>query len=123
MGKRCNWSSRAVIGPGVGQDVNELGVPELVWKTQTVPERCTAFNLQKLRALLAAGEVESIDTTQPDGTRNRRAKWANAEDIQVGCTVHRLLQDFDRIIFNRQPSLHKACAYARSSLLGVLKSM
>ena len=104
MGKRCNWSSRAVIGPGVGLDINELGVPELVWKTQTVPERCTPFNLQKLRALLAKGEVESIDTLQPDGKnkRNRRAKWASPEDVQVGCTVHRLLQTGDRLVFNRR---------------------
>lgn len=97
-----NWSSRAVIGPGVGQDIDELGVPEPVWRTQTVPERCTAFNVPKLRALLAAGEVESVDVVQADGKKyNKRAQWAKAEDVQVGCTVHRLLQDSDSVVFNR----------------------
>ena len=97
-----NWSSRAVIGPGVGLDINELGVPEPVWRTQTVPERCTPFNVAKLRALLAQGEVESVDVAQPDRKKcNKLAKWASPEDVQVGCTVHRLLQTGDSIVFNR----------------------
>ena len=97
-----NWSSRAVIGPGVDLDCNELGVPEPVWRTQTVPERCTDLNLQKLRALLARGEVESVDVVQADGKKyNKRAKWAKPRDIRVGCTVHRLLQTGDRLVFNR----------------------
>ena len=99
---RVNWSSRAVIGPGVGLDCDELGVPEPIWRTQTVPERCTDFNMHRLRALLAAGEVESVDIVQADGKKyNKRAQWAKAEDIHVGCTVHRLLQDSDSVVFNR----------------------
>ena len=104
-----NWSSRAVIGPGVGQDINELGVPEPVWRTQTVPERCTAFNMGKLRALLAVGEVESVDVVQADGKKyNKRAKWAKPQDVRVGCTVHRLLQTGDFCVFNRP--VHPSCA-------------
>jgi len=116
MGKRVNWSSRAVIGPGVGLDANELGVPELVWRTQTVPVRCTALNVHELLTLLRKGEVESVDLV--DTKRNKRAKWVKRGDIQVGCVVHRLLQTGDSIVFNRPVCRHAGAVSCRSRPLG-----
>jgi len=110
-GKRVNFSARTVISPDPNIDIDELGVPELIAKDMSVPERVTDYNIERLRKYILNGNnypgASRIVTR--DG-KNKRILDNNKEDIaktlSVGDIVERHLMDGDIVIFNRQPSLH-----------------
>jgi DNA-directed RNA polymerase beta' subunit len=49
MGKRLDFSSRTVISPGPGLGLDEVAVPHIVAKTQTIPVYINQFhhNIQR----------------------------------------------------------------------------
>ncbi|OQX22435.1 MAG: DNA-directed RNA polymerase subunit A' [Candidatus Altiarchaeales archaeon A3] len=110
-GKRVNFSARTVISPDPNIDIDELGVPELIAKEMSVPERVNEYNIERLRKYILNGSnypgVSKIVTT--DG-KNKRILEINKEEIakglHTGDLVERHLMDGDIVIFNRQPSLH-----------------
>eukprot|EP00004_Rigifila_ramosa_P019449 TRINITY_DN4940_c0_g1_i2.p1 TRINITY_DN4940_c0_g1~~TRINITY_DN4940_c0_g1_i2.p1 ORF type:complete len:1028 (+),score=226.55 TRINITY_DN4940_c0_g1_i2:430-3084(+) len=112
-GKRVDFSSRTVISPDPNLSINEVGVPELVAKTLTYPERVTDVNIEKLRALVQNGpdiHPGANFIEYPDGSK-RFLKYGNrtmlAMQLKIGDIVERHLEDGDYVLFNRQPSLHK----------------
>jgi DNA-directed RNA polymerase III subunit RPC1 len=54
-GKRVDFSGRTVISPDPNLPLFAVGVPVLVAKDLTYPERVTAFNLRKMQKLVLAG--------------------------------------------------------------------
>jgi DNA-directed RNA polymerase II subunit RPB1 len=113
MGKRCNFSARSVISPNPDMDIDEVGIPYRVARSQTVPERVTDLNSCELRNRVRNG------TSFETGAHSiRRAsggvvllEFADAEReagaLKLGDIVERYLRDGDYVLFNRQPSLHK----------------
>ncbi|KAH6583663.1 hypothetical protein BASA61_007889 [Batrachochytrium salamandrivorans] len=113
-GKRVDFSGRTVISPDPNLRIDQVAVPERVAKVLTYPERVTPFNVDRLRLNVINGPDVHPGATyvavQSTGIK-KFLKFGNrkrtAEDLQVGDTVERHLQDDDVVLFNRQPSLHK----------------
>lgn len=60
MGKRCNYTSRTVIGPEPTLKINELGVPRYVANILTKPVRITTFNIDNLQAKVDGGLIKTL---------------------------------------------------------------
>ena len=113
-GKRVNFTARTVISPDPNLAIEEVGIPSLVAKTLTYPERVTKRNIQRVRAaVLRGGEshprIVKIHSDKENihkylGYANRKEM---ADLLKVGYVVERQLQDGDIVLFNRQPSLHR----------------
>ncbi|MFQ5892278.1 MAG: DNA-directed RNA polymerase subunit A', partial [Candidatus Methanofastidiosia archaeon] len=112
-GKRVDFSARTVISPDPNISINEVGVPIFVAKELTVPEMVTEKNIKKLKKLVLAGPNTHPGANyiiRPDGKRKRVTEITKdvlAEELEIGYTVERHLQDKDIVLFNRQPSLHR----------------
>lgn len=112
MGKRVDFSARSVITPDPNIDVDELGVPEEIARNLTFPEIVTSFNRDRLMAAIKNGPDKypgAKNVFKKDEGKAFRLGFVNRDlDIQEGDVVHRHLVDGDVVLFNRQPSLHKA---------------
>lgn len=113
-GKRVDFSARTVISPDPNLDLNEVGIPIEVAMRLTVPEKVTAWNIERLRKLVINGPDKypgAVYVIRPDGRRIRLEFAADrekiAEALEPGYVVERHLQDGDIALFNRQPSLHR----------------
>jgi len=116
QGKRVEFSARSVITPDPNISVEELGVPLKVAMNLTFPEQVTAFNIERLYALVQNGPdtypgAKSVQRSAAEGQPHRiiSLKHVNAKTIQLyeGDVVNRHLLDGDPVLFNRQPSLHR----------------
>jgi DNA-directed RNA polymerase subunit A' len=112
-GKRVDFSARTVISPDPNISINEIGVPEYIAKTLTIPVRVTEHNLEEVRNLIRKGPdiyPGANCMTSPDGKRYD-LRYADREDlaktVEPGFVVERHLTDGDILLFNRQPSLHR----------------
>lgn len=112
MGKRVDFSARSVITPDPNIDVDELGVPEEIARNLTFPEIVTSYNRDRLMAAIKNGPDKypgAKNVFKKDENKAFRLGFVNRDlDIQEGDIVHRHLLDGDVVLFNRQPSLHKA---------------
>jgi len=112
-GKRTNFSARTVISPDPKLDINEVGVPSIIAKKLSVPERVTEWNIEYLKGFVERGNEDYPGANyvlRPDGKRKRitnETKEQLLEEIQPGFIVERHLMDGDIALFNRQPSLHR----------------
>lgn len=113
-GKRVDFSSRTVISPDPNLKIEQVGVPVLVAKILTFPERVNSTNIELMRKLVTNGPnihpganfIEQSGTTFKKFLRyGNRAKMA--QELRPGDIVERHLMDGDVVLFNRQPSLHK----------------
>ena len=69
MGKRCEQTSRTVIGPGPTLRLGEVGVPLEVAANLTVPETVNRLNKQELMDIIMAGKANFV--IKKTGKRNR----------------------------------------------------
>ncbi|MFB6204792.1 MAG: DNA-directed RNA polymerase subunit A' [Candidatus Nanohaloarchaea archaeon] len=115
IGKRVNFSARTVISPDPNIGINEVGVPFLVAKKLTIPEKVTERNWEQAKRWLENGPDTHPGANylyQPDGSR-RRVTEENKDDLLEamepgeGWKIERHLKDGDTVLFNRQPSLHR----------------
>jgi DNA-directed RNA polymerase II subunit RPB1 len=113
MGKRVDFSARSVITPDPNIDLDELGVPEEIAINLTFPETVTLYNRDRLMTYVRNGPykhpgAKSVKLRESD--RSLNLKFINPEmvDLKEGDIVNRHLIDGDVVLFNRQPSLHKA---------------
>jgi DNA-directed RNA polymerase II subunit RPB1 len=113
QGKRVEFSARSVITPDPNISVAELGVPLKVAMNLTFPERVTAYNIERMYALVQNGpdKYPGAKSVQRAGTGGRLIglKYVNTKTIQLyeGDVINRHLLDGDPVLFNRQPSLHR----------------
>ena len=117
MGKRVDFSARSVITPDANIDLDELGVPEEIATNLTFPETVNPYNRERLLSYVRNGPVKHPGAKSVYLKRDRatfRLDYVNPEtiDLREGDVVHRHLIDGDIVLFNRQPSLHKASMMA-----------
>uniref|UniRef100_A0A6C0AJC9 DNA-directed RNA polymerase n=1 Tax=viral metagenome TaxID=1070528 RepID=A0A6C0AJC9_9ZZZZ len=117
MGKRVDFSARSVITPDANIDLDELGVPEEIAVNLTFPEIVNAFNRDRLISYVRNGPdkhpgAKSVFLKQDNRVVNLRFVSPDTIDLREGDVVHRHLIDGDAVLFNRQPSLHKASMMA-----------
>jgi DNA-directed RNA polymerase II subunit RPB1 len=113
MGKRVDFSARSVITPDANIELDELGVPEEIAMNLTFPEIVTGYNRDRLMSYVRNGPAKHPGAKSVYLKVNRKPislKYVNPEtiDLKEGDVVHRHLIDGDVVLFNRQPSLHKA---------------
>ena len=112
-GKRVDFSSRTVISPDPNLRIDEVGVPELVAKSLTFPDRVHSLNIDALRqAVLNGCDVyPGANTVEYSSGLKISLKYGNrveiAKRLRFGDIVERHLRDGDVVLFNRQPSLHR----------------
>lgn len=111
MGKRVNFSARTVITAEPNIDLDELGVPFILAKTLTYPEKVTKYNLKKIQEYVDNGYDPAFGNTGAklvhQGGVQKDIRFVKNIKLQIGDTVERHLKDGDYVVFNRQPSLHK----------------
>ena len=113
LGKRINYSSRAVITPDTKIKPNEVGIPLYVAKTLTVPERVTEWNIEKMKEYILNGPEKYPGANyviSPDGRKRvitEENKETLASMIAPGWIVERHLMDGDIVLLLRYPSLHR----------------
>ena len=123
-GKRVDQAGRTVVGPDASSDIFELGVPSSIMRTLTFPEHVNSFNLQRISecVIRGANAKNGALTVRLNGEKSNEvlhislldlnARRALASTLKAGMIVERHLQNGDWVLFNRQPSLHKASIMA-----------
>jgi DNA-directed RNA polymerase subunit A' len=109
IGKRVNAAARSTITPSTDIKIDELGVPKQIADSLTIPEKVTYWNINKCKNYIKEGDVSYIITK----TGRRKIVTPDIADdiietLEEGSTIKRKLKDGDIVIFNRQPTLHKA---------------
>lgn len=113
LGKRVNFSSRAVISPDPKIKFNEVGIPISVAKELTIPETVTSWNKDWLVGLVKKGPSNYPGANyiiMPNGRKKKITEdtmEALLDELTEGAIVERHVVDNDISIFNRQPSLHR----------------
>lgn len=114
-GKRVDFSARTVISPDPNLRVDQVGVPVHVAKIMTYPEKVSRYNIEKLRVRVRNGPDIHPGANQirmgGEGGFVKSLQFGDrdkaAEQLRIGDTVERHMEDNDVVLFNRQPSLHK----------------
>jgi DNA-directed RNA polymerase III subunit RPC1 len=112
-GKRVDFSGRTVISPDPNLKIDQVGVPELVAKVMTYPERVNNHNIERLRKAVLNGMEQhpGANMVRTESGMVLALGFANRENVAsrlaVGDVVERHMHDDDIVLFNRQPSLHK----------------
>jgi DNA-directed RNA polymerase III subunit RPC1 len=112
-GKRVDFTGRTVISPDPNLRIDQVGVPLLMAKTLTYPQRVNCHNISEMRKLVLNGPevhpganfVELANGNKIYLAYTSRKKIA--EELKIGDIIERHLMDNDIILFNRQPSLHR----------------
>jgi DNA-directed RNA polymerase II subunit RPB1 len=113
MGKRVDFSARSVITPDANIDLDELGVPEEIATNLTFPEIVSPYNRERLLEYVRNGPekhpgAKSVFIKKDKQTFSLLYMNPDTIDLKEGDVVHRHIIDGDIVLFNRQPSLHKA---------------
>jgi DNA-directed RNA polymerase beta' subunit len=125
-GKRVDHAGRSVVGPDASHDIFQLGVPASIMRTLTFPEPVNALNSAELARAVTAGAAAcrgALTVRLPEaasgGERvlyvallDESGRRDLAAQLKPGWIVERHLRDGDWVLFNRQPSLHKASIMA-----------
>lgn len=113
-GKRVDFSGRTVISPDPNLAINEVAVPELVAKNLTFPEKVSRYNIEKLRKRVLNGSEKwpganyILKAASDIKLYLKFGKLVHhANNLKIGDTVERHLENGDVVLFNRQPSLHR----------------
>jgi DNA-directed RNA polymerase subunit A' len=112
-GKRVDFSARTVASPDPCISINEIGVPEYIARTLSIPIRVTVHNVEMLRDFARRGpdvHPGANSIISPDGKRYD-LRYADREELakmlEPGFVLERHLVNGDVVLFNRQPSLHR----------------
>ncbi|KAL2318688.1 hypothetical protein Fmac_032564 [Flemingia macrophylla] len=112
-GKRAEYTGRTVISPDPNLKITEVAIPIHMARILTFPERVTHHNMEKLRQCVRNGpdKYPGARMLKRDGGHSWSLKVLcrkrAADELRIGDTVDRHLEDGDIVLFNRQPSLHR----------------
>ena len=124
MGKRVNHSGRTVISPDPLIDTGEIGIPLYIASKLFFPEKVTEFNLDYMKKIIKNGPFKFPGANQVIANDGRKISLMNpnpqirekiSENLKVGQTVLRHMQNGDILLVNRQPTLHKPSIMAHKA--------
>lgn len=114
MGKRVDYSARAVISVDPNINIDEFGMAEKIAMVLTFPDIVTPYNITQLRKAVKNGTktypgAKSVIKQSSGITFNLKHVDVQkvATELEYGDTVNRHLIDGDICLFNRQPTLHR----------------
>lgn len=116
MGKRVNDCGRTVAGPDATLRFGQVRIPSVWAKTLTKKVKVTSYNIHNLTALLEAGKITHITSAKTGLRKQYRPEFRYR--LQLGDTVFRWLMNGDRIVVNRQPTLHRQSMMSYEVVLG-----
>jgi DNA-directed RNA polymerase beta' subunit len=119
MGKRVNQSSRSVIGPDPTLKIGEMAVPISVAETLTIPEYVNKHNIDELTKLMYNGKINFYTKNCTKNRINLKYALKNNSNIklEIGDICERQLRNNDRVILNRQPTLHTGSMVAHKVVI------
>ena len=103
-GKRNDWCARTVADPGAHLDFGQSELPEEWRFILSKPRKVTNFNIVAYQKLMDHDNISHI--TNDRGLREP-VNVNNIQKLQIGQEVEIRLNVGDRVMLNRQPSLHK----------------
>lgn len=120
MGKRVNYSARSVISPDPCLETGEIGVPLIFAQQLTFPEKLNQYNRKELYQLVVNGHFEypsanylkinneliSLKYLNDQKRKEYADRFIKDENTLSEIIVHRHLRDGDKLLVNRQPTLH-----------------
>ncbi len=111
LGKRVDHCGRCVISGDTYLPWNVLGIPDRLISKLTVPIVVTSFNKNEMRKVIEKGEWSTLKKIE-DGTLWNSSNSSSclpqlASNLREGDLVRRWLRNGDRVLFNRQPTLHR----------------
>jgi DNA-directed RNA polymerase II subunit RPB1 len=114
MGKRVDYSARAVISVDPNINIDEFGVAQKIAMVLTFPEIVTPYNIRQMQKAVRNGPknypgAKSVTKHTTGNTFNLKHADVQkvAAELEMGDTVYRHLVDGDICLFNRQPTLHR----------------
>tara|TARA_Y100000389_G_C17469972_1_gene529494 strand:+ start:66 stop:2054 length:1989 start_codon:yes stop_codon:yes gene_type:complete len=109
LGKRTDFSARAVLTPAPDIGLNQIRIPRKFSTTLTIPERVCKFNRLHLQNIINIGLATTVDMVSRDIYPARRIRLNGKFKPKLidGDIVHRHLKDGDWIMANRQPTLER----------------
>jgi DNA-directed RNA polymerase subunit A' len=117
-GKRVNFAARTVISCDPTLTVNQIGVPEKIANILTLPVYVTLWNIEECKKMIKDDKKNIVNIIMPNGLR-KRITDLNTDDIikelKPGIILERKLEDGDFVLFNRQPTLHRASIMAHQA--------
>jgi DNA-directed RNA polymerase beta' subunit/DNA-directed RNA polymerase subunit K/omega len=116
MGKRGDYCGRTVAGPDASLKFGQIRIPRVWARVLTKSETVTSFNIIRLQLLADGGQVTYI-TPKKTGLR-RICDTNHRYKLRIGDKVDRWLDNGDRVIINRQPTLHRQSMMAYEVVLG-----
>ena len=116
MGKRVDYCGRTVAGPDPSLKFGQIRLPESWAPILTKKVTVTNFNINNLQELFDDKKIIHII---PIST-GLREYYGNRHQykLHIGDKVERWLQNRDRVIVNRQPTLHRQSMMAYKVILG-----
>jgi len=105
MGKRTDYCARTVLGPDPSLKFGQIRIPQYIADRLTKKVRVFEHNKRAIQKMTEEGKI--VYVIDPKTGVTRRYRKGNKMPIRVGLVVERKLQNGDRIMFNRQPTLHK----------------
>ena len=116
MGKRVDFSARSVITGDPNLSIRQLGVPMKIAKNLTKPMVVNDMNRDYLMKLVQNGPdvYPGAKILERKNGENISLRYVDRASVQLdnGDIVHRHMMDGDIVLFNRQPSLHRASMMA-----------
>lgn len=105
-GKRSDFTARTVISPDPLLSVEQVGNPLRIAKNLTVKEKVNNLNYERLKKCVLNGK-RYPGANYVITKNNKRLSTTYNKKISIGDIVERHLIDDDKVLFNRQPSLHR----------------
>lgn len=111
-GKRVDFSGRTVISPDPNIEINLVGLPRDIALKLTFPEKVSKFNKERLKRNVLRGPNIYPGANGLIGINWKKnlldfVRFKENIEIREGNVIERHLKDYDIILFNRQPSLHR----------------
>lgn len=72
MGKRCDYTARTVVGPGIDLKVDEVGIPQKIADNITIPIKITSYNKKQILEKISNQKIEVISTVKNPDTINEK---------------------------------------------------
>lgn len=115
MGKRTDHCARTVLGPDTDVRFGQIRIPKFIADQLVKRVKVFEYNKYAVEEMVRQGKVLNI--TDKNGVKRKYAP--NREyKIEIGTIVERKLQNGDRIVFNRQPTLHKYSLMSYEVVIG-----
>jgi len=116
MGKRTDYCTRTVLGPDADLKFGQIRIPQYIAERLTKKVRVFLYNKKAIEEMIRQNKVLYI--TDPKTGVTKRVQPGRKYPIRIGNIIERKLQNGDRIMFNRQPTLHKYSLMSYEVVIG-----